>query len=119
MKNNQSFVRKYKHYSNRTIRNAIESIVVSCYGIARLSTKDLLSIDLKFKKPFKKEDAIVIKESANGVYTFDIYVSISYGVKLSEILSEVQKRVSYELKKAYGIKVGAVNVYAQTIDNGN
>ena len=48
-------------------------------------------------------------------YEISVYIFGVYGVKLSEVLSEVQKRVKYELQKTFGIPLAAVNVYVQDV----
>ena len=40
---------------------------------------------------------------------------ISFGVKISEVVSEVQKKVKYELEKSLDLTFSAVNVYVQGI----
>ena len=47
----------------------------------------------------------------------DIYIVVSYGLRITEIVSAVQKKVRYELEKTFNIKFAAINVYVQGIKN--
>ena len=42
-------------------------------------------------------------------------IIVGYGVKISEIVYEVQKKVKYVLEKTLDIDIEAVNVYVQSI----
>jgi len=119
MENNSFKVRRYVKYSDRTLKKAIQGMVLSSYGVAGLAHHDLYKIDTKKVIRSGVNDSIILKKNSKGSYIVSIYVFLSSSVKISEVLSEIQKRITYELRKAYGVKLTSVNVYAQGIDNGN
>ena len=45
----------------------------------------------------------------------DIYIFVGYGIKISEVVFEVQKKVKYVLERTLDVRVEAVNVYVQGI----
>ena len=45
----------------------------------------------------------------------DLYIVISYGVKISEVVGEVQKKVKYDLERGLDLKFNAINVFVQGI----
>ena len=45
-----------------------------------------------------------------------MYIIVGSNLKITEIVSEVQKRVKYELEKTFGIKFRSVNVYVLGVD---
>ena len=45
----------------------------------------------------------------------DLYIVIGFGVKVSEVVSEVQKKVKYVLEKTLEQDFAAVNVYVQGV----
>lgn len=45
----------------------------------------------------------------------DLYLVLGYGVKISEVVSEVQKRVKYTVEKALNMDVKEVNVHVEGI----
>jgi uncharacterized alkaline shock family protein YloU len=53
----------------------------------------------------KNKDAFVV----------DLYLICAYGVKMTEIITEVQKKVKYDLEKKFTVRFMAVNVYIQSI----
>ena len=42
-----------------------------------------------------------------------MYIIVAYGVKITEVVSEVQKKVRYVLKKDLDVNFKAINVYVQ------
>ena len=91
----------------------------SCYGVIglapRASIRDAVSEILKLED-YKK--GVYVRKGKKG-FEVDIYLTCAYGIKLSEILSEAQKRVKYELEKAFDIKFAKINVYAVNIKENN
>ena len=57
---------------------------------------------------------VIISKDDEGIIV-DLYVIISYGVKVTEVVSEIQKRVKYTLEKTLNMDVAKVNVYVQGI----
>ncbi|MGO2617416.1 MAG: Asp23/Gls24 family envelope stress response protein, partial [Lactococcus cremoris] len=45
----------------------------------------------------------------------DVYVVISYGVKISEVAKNIQERVRFNLENQLGITASSVNVYVQNV----
>lgn len=86
-----------------------------CYGVLGLSSRSSLKDNLY--ELLRAEDyvkGVSAKKSKKG-YEVDVYVCCAYGVKLPEILSEVQKKVKYVLEKTFEMKFGSVNVYVTDI----
>ena len=98
---------------NVNIKNIIEAvnmIALTCYGVKSLSDWNLSSN----KKQIKPTDAIFITKIGKK-YRIKLYVNIISDVKLSEILSETQKRIKSEIEKRFKIDVESVNVYVQKL----
>ena len=45
----------------------------------------------------------------------DLYIIVSHGVKISEVVSEVQKRVKYALERSLELDFNVINVYVQGV----
>ena len=90
-----------------------------CYGVIglapRASIRDTVSEILKLED-YKK--GVYVRKNKKS-FEVDVYLCCAYGVKLSEILSEAQKKVKYELEKTFDIKFAAINVYAVNIQENN
>ena len=101
--------------SSEAIASVAGSAAGECYGVLGLVPKSALAEAAK--------EILRIEEYVKGVYVrkakkgfeVDVYIACAYGVKLSEVASEVQKRVRYELEKTFDIKFAAVNVYVMDI----
>lgn len=52
---------------------------------------------------------VEVKETMNGLIV-DVHVIVAYGIKISEVASNVIQKVSYVLEKNAGIPVAGVNV---------
>lgn len=98
--------------------NAIAAVAgntaTECYGVLGLASRtpfrdginELLRSDNYMKGIFVK--------SGNSGIEINMYIIVAYGLKITEIVSEVQKRVRYVLKKTFDIDFSAINVYVQS-----
>ena len=101
--------------SNNVIANAAGIIATSCYGVVGMTSQKPLKDG--FNELLKRENyskGVVIKNIDGGIEV-DLYCVIGYGVKITEVINEIQKRVKYTLEKSLDIDVLAVNVYVQGI----
>ena len=85
-----------------------------CYGVVGMASQKMMDgfYDLLGKDNYSK--GIVVEEGQTGSI-INLYIIVGYGVKISEIVYEVQKKVKYVLVKTLDIDVEAVNVYVQSI----
>ena len=89
--------------------------VIECYGVVGMTSQQVLKdgfFELLKKENYSK--GVIVKNTANSLEV-DLYIIVSYGVKVSEVVNEIQKRVKYTLEKALNMDVTAVNVYVQGI----
>ena len=101
--------------SQEALASVVGKAVCDCYGVAGLAAK------ASFHEPMN--EVLSTEEYAKGIhckkskggYEIDIYVFLVNGVKIPEILSEVQKKVKYVLQQTFELKLHAVNVFVQDI----
>ena len=77
-----------------------------CYGVVGMAGKGL--------KRLLARDRLTqgIEVSArNGTLAVDLYVVVEYGLNLAEVAATVRSRVTYEVERLTGLKVGAVEVH--------
>jgi uncharacterized alkaline shock family protein YloU len=87
-----------------------------CYGVLGLASKNSLRENIN--ELLKKEDyikGIYASKSKKSGYEVDVYLIVAYGVKITEVVSEVQKKVKYVLEKTFQIPFNSVNVYVQDV----
>lgn len=111
--------RKTKYGQINITDNAIASLagttVNECYGVVGMISKNYLADN--YSALLKKENyskGVIIKNNKNTV-TIDVYVVVSYGVKISEVVINLQERVKYNLENTLNIDVDNVNVHIEGI----
>lgn len=103
---------KNKMVDTNDLVNAIETIALTCYGVVSLKDHSLLFLNKKAKSA---KDCIVISKRLSNSYKIKIYVSLMTGVKITEVLYEMQKRIKYEIENRFNIHVVSVDVFVQTM----
>ena len=101
--------------SDNAIAVLTGSAVSECYGVVGMTAQNLIVDginDLLKKENYSK--GVVVRNKHN-VLEIDLFIVVSYGVKISEVVNEVQKRVKYTLEKALNMDVQAVNVSVEGI----
>ena len=100
--------------STDVIATVCGGAATECYGVVGMASQKMIDgfYDLLGKDNYAK--GIVVENGETGAI-INLYIIIGYGVKISEIVYEVQKKVKYVLEKTLDIDVEAVNVYVQSI----
>ena len=105
--------------SNEVIASVVGSKAVESYGIvgmaSRQQVRDSIAEILGHENYAK---GIVVKED-NGVIDIDMYIIVSYGVKISEVANNVQSSVKYTLESSLNIKVNSINIFVQGVRLNN
>jgi len=99
--------------------NAIAAIAgnaaCECYGVLGLASQNPLRDDIyELLGTDNFIRGLTVKEGRLGI-EINLYIVVAYGLKITEIVSEVQKKVRYVLKKALDLNFSAINVYVQSI----
>lgn len=95
--------------SEEAIAEAAREAAESCYGVIGIANQppkswlvELFNVD--------QEPGVVVK-NASGSWTVSLYLTVMYGLKLTEIITSVQDQVKYSLEKTFDIKFKAINIY--------
>jgi uncharacterized alkaline shock family protein YloU len=51
----------------------------------------------------------------DGALEIDLYIIVGFGVRISEVIAEAQKKVIYVLEKSLCLEVTKVNVFVQGV----
>lgn len=106
--------------SEEAIAQVAGSAAASCYGVMGLTQAPSLNglITEGVNKLLKNADYVkgvyCHKNMKNG-YQVDVYIVVAYGVKLTEVVGEVQKKIAYDLKNVFPIDNWEVNVFIQDV----
>ena len=101
--------------SVETVASIAGGAAMECYGVVGMASQKLLKdgwAELLKKENYAK--GIEVRETSDGV-SIDLYIIIGYGLKISEVVVEVQKKVKYILEKSLDIDFSSVNVYVQGV----
>lgn len=101
--------------SHAAIASLAGGVVTESYGVVGMASQKVLKDGLA--ELLKKENyakGIVVKESNLGL-ELDLYIIIGFGVKISEIIFEIQKNVKYVVEKSLDVKFAAINVFVQGV----
>lgn len=120
IKENFMVALKNSKFGNINIsKEAIASIcgesALSCYGVVGIASKSSLhSVIAEILKKDSFARGVTVSKEKNG-YSINLYLVIARDVKITEVLSEVQKKVKYDLEKTFSIKIKSLNVFANDI----
>lgn len=90
-------------------------VVSECYGVVGMASQKLVKdgiAELLKKENYTK--GIVVRQS-EGLLELDLYIVVSHGLKISEIVREVQSRVKYVLESSLELEFYKVNVFIQDV----
>lgn len=101
--------------SQEAIATLAGGVVSECYGVVGMASQKALKdgwAELLKKENYSK--GIVVRKGEDGL-ELDLFIIISFGVKISEVVTEVQKKVKYVLEKTLEQDFKAINVYVQGV----
>ncbi|MBB5323716.1 putative alkaline shock family protein YloU [Anoxybacillus tepidamans] len=101
--------------SNDVIATIAGGAAVDCYGIVGMVSKNQIKdgiSEILRRENFAK--GVIVREE-NGEVQIDMYIIVSYGVKISEVAHNVQTKVKYTLDQTLGLSVQSINIYVQGV----
>ncbi|QLK85838.1 Asp23/Gls24 family envelope stress response protein [Staphylococcus sp. 17KM0847] len=105
--------------SNEVIASVVGGKAVECYGIVGMASRQQVRdgiAEILGHENYAK--GIVVRES-DGILDVDMYIIVSYGVKISEVAQNVQSTVKYTLEHTLKLKVNSVNIFVQGVRFNN
>ncbi|HCY1811856.1 TPA: Asp23/Gls24 family envelope stress response protein [Staphylococcus aureus] len=105
--------------SNEVIASVVAGKAVECYGIVGMASRQQVRdgiAEILGHENYAK--GIKVTEN-NGVVDIDMYIIVSYGVKISEVANNVQSTVKYTLEKSLNVSVNSINIYVQGVRVNN
>jgi uncharacterized alkaline shock family protein YloU len=103
--------------SKSAIAAIVSNAATECYGVVGLASKRLIMDNIA--ELLRKENysqGVYAKNTRKGILV-DMYIIVSYGVRLTEVVSEVQKKVRYVLTKTLNARINKINVYVHSVKN--
>ena len=101
--------------TNEVIATIVGGAVTECYGVVGMASQKALKDGLyELLKRENYSRGVLVDDGEAGI-NVDVYIIVGYGMKISEIVYEVQKKVKYVLESTLDIDVEAVNVFVQSV----
>ncbi len=101
--------------SDEAIAMLAGGVVTECYGVVGMASQQVFKDGLaELLKGENYSKGVIVRRGDTG-FELDVYIVVSYNVKISEVVLEVQKKTKYMLEKTLGQKFDSVNVYVQGI----
>lgn len=100
--------------STKIIAQIAGEAAMECYGVVGMSSQKLKDSVVEILKKENYTKGIKISQDKDDMI-IDIFLVIAYGIKLSEVALEVQKKIRYTLESTLDIRVQTINVHVQDI----
>ena len=97
--------------SEEAVASLAGGVITESYGVVGMASKQILKdgwAELLKKENYTK--GVVVRNGKAGL-EIDLYI----GVKISEVVTEAQKKVKYMLEKSLSQEVAQVNVFVQGV----
>ena len=101
--------------SEEAVASLAGGVITECYGVVGMASKQVLRdgwAELLNKENYAK--GVIVRNSDEGL-EIDLYIIVGFGIKISEIVAEAQKKVKYVLEKTLSVDLSAVNVFVQGV----
>ena len=85
------------------------------FGVVGMTSKSAVKDNVRSVLRQENYSKGVVVTTADNETSIDVYVVISYGVKISEVAKNIQERVRFNLENQLGITASSVNVYVQNV----
>lgn len=101
--------------SNEAIAMLAGGVVTECYGVVGMASQQVFKDGLaELLKGENFSKGVIVRSTDDG-FELDLYIIVSYNVRISEVVLEVQKKAKYMLEKTLQQKFSAINVFVQGI----
>lgn len=101
--------------SSNVIATVVGGAATEVFGIVGMASRQ--QVRDGFYEILKRDNyakGIEIHQEEQDIHV-NVYIIVSYGIKISEVSRNVQEQVRYQLESQLGIKANSVNVYVQGV----
>lgn len=100
--------------SEEVIAAIAGAAAVECYGLVGMAARKVTDgfAEILGRESLSKGVAVTLEGREVRI---DLYIIVTYGVKISEVANNVRERVKYSVENATGLVVREVNVNVQGV----
>jgi len=91
------------------------SAALDCYGLVGMASRSQLRDGIAEMLGRENLSRGVQIRREGDELNLDLYVVVSYGVRISEVAHNIQAKVKYVLEEIAGLKVDHVNIFVQGV----
>ena len=101
--------------ATEVIATVVGASTTEIFGVVGMTCKSAVKDNVRSALRQENYSKGVVVTTADNETSIDVYVVISYGVKISEVAKNIQERVRFNLENQLGITASSVNVYVQNV----
>ncbi|MBJ6363315.1 Asp23/Gls24 family envelope stress response protein [Paenibacillus sp. MAHUQ-46] len=91
------------------------SAAMECYGLVGMASRKQLKDGISELLGRENLSRGVEIRRENELLHIDLYIIVSYGIKISEVAHNIQSKVKYVLNEVVGIRADHVHVFVQGV----
>lgn len=103
--------------SPRAMATIAAQAALQSYGVVGMTSKNIMDgiADILTRDPRHGVDIDVVDDEL----VIDLYIIVEYGTRIASVATSVANGVQYQLERAVGLRVAAVNVHVQGLRISN
>jgi len=103
--------------SPRAMATIAAHAATQSYGVVGMASKNIVDgiVDILARDPRHGVEVEVVEDEL----IIDLFVIVEYGTRISSVATSIANSVQYQLEKAIGLRVAAVNVHVQGLHISN
>jgi uncharacterized alkaline shock family protein YloU len=86
--------------------------VLECYGVVAMASPHLVNGLAELLHIAQRNRGVEVRVDAEGI-TIDLYVVLQHGTRITTVANEVMHSVIFNVERALGMPLRAVNVHVQ------
>ncbi len=100
--------------SEEVIATIAGAAALECYGLVGMASRKIIDgfAEMLGRESLSKGVAVVLDGREVSI---ELYIIVSYGVKISEVANNVRERVKYSVENTTGLVVREINVNVQGV----
>ena len=97
------------------IATVVGASTTEIFGVVGMTSKNAVKDNFRNILGQENYSKGVVVTTTDNQTIIGVYVVVSYGVKISEVAKNIQKRIRFNLENQLGIVAAKVNVYVQNV----
>ncbi len=101
--------------TKEALATLVGGVVSECYGVVGMASCNIFKDGIAELLKHDNYSKGVNVKNINDKLSIDVYIVVGYGVKVSEVVIEVQKKIKYVTENTLQCEIDECNIYVQGI----